>query len=411
MRVAIIGGGLCGLTAANELKEYAEVTVYEKAEIGGLTSSYYNEEKGYWIEKFYHHCFRGDECLLNQIKKFKLGGRLVWRVARTAFASGEKIYPLNTPLEILRYPYLSFADKIKLARFTLGSKKRNFRNFDDYGVVEGIRDELGEHLLREFFMPLLRSKFGENYGSVSYAWLLARVSIRSNRRFSGEELGYLRHGFHQLITRMSEEISVERTSPKISIPELSVNGKDYDAIIYTAPLPHLPEGIRRAAELPEIKYQSSVCALIGAESGISEDVYWTNVRDASIFGAIIEHTNFMPRDDYGEDLIYLASYSTPEGELFKKPEEELKKIYLKGVARYGLREKDVNWIEIFKAKYSGPIFEKGYSKKITDYRTPIEHFYVAGMTSPPNYPERSMNGSIRSGLEVAQILRRDLGLV
>ncbi|RLI79564.1 amine oxidase, partial [Archaeoglobales archaeon] len=72
---------------------------------------------------------------------------------------------------------------------------------------------------------------------------------------------------------------------------------------------------------------------------------------------------------------------------------------------------DVNWIKIFKAKYSGPVFEKGYLKKVTEYRTSLKNFYIAGMTSPPNYPERSMNGSIKAGLEVAEVVKRDLGLV
>ncbi|MBO8181613.1 MAG: NAD(P)/FAD-dependent oxidoreductase [Archaeoglobus sp.] len=410
MKIAIIGAGLTGLSAANALKEYSEVTVYEKAEVGGLAGSYQNEDKGYWIEKFYHHCFRGDEALLDQINKFRLGRKLVWRTAKTAFASNGKLYPLNTPFEILRYPFLSFFDKIKLARFTLSSKKKNFRDFDDYRVVDGIRDELGEKLFKEFFMPLLRSKFGENYVDVSYAWLLARVSIRSNRKYSGEELGYLRHGFHQLIERMAERLLIVQKTPSISFP-LSVNGERYDAIIYTGPIPLLQDKIKKAAKLPDVRYQSSVCALIGAETTLSEDTYWTNVRDKSIFGAIIEHTNFMPRDDYGEDLIYLASYSSPTGGLFTKPESELKKLYLKEVEKYGLKEKDVNWIKIFKAKYSGPIFEKGYLKKVTDYRTPIKNFYVAGMTSPPNYPERSMNGSIKAGLEVAEVVKNELGLV
>ncbi len=411
MRIAIIGAGLSGLTAANSLKEYADVTVFEKYKEGGLAASYRNEEKGYWIEKFYHHCFRGDRALLDQIKKFKLSNKLVWKIARTGFASAGRIYPLNTPFEILRYPFLSFFDKIRLALFTISSKKKNYREFDDYGVIEGIRDELGDKLLDEFFMPLLKSKFGENYSKVSYAWLLARVSIRSNRRYSGEELGYLRDGFQQLIERMAREVEIEYSSPEISKnARFSVNGKDYDAVIYTAPLPLLSDEIRYAANIPRVDYQSSVCALVGANGKITEDIYWTNIKDASVFGAIIEHTNFMPREDYGEDLIYLASYSTPDGELFNTPEEELKKLYLKELKRYGLKEENVNWIKIFKAKYSGPIFEKGYLKKITGYRTSLENFYIAGMTSPPNYPERSMNGSIKAGLEVAEVVKRDFDL-
>jgi protoporphyrinogen oxidase len=82
---------------------------------------------------------------------------------------------------------------------------------------------------------------------------------------------------------------------------------------------------------------------------------------------------------------------------------------LKELKKYGFDEESVNWIKVFKAKYSGPIFERGYLRKLTPYRTPIKNFYIAGMTSQPNYPERSMNGSIKAGMDVSEVVKRDLG--
>ncbi|AEA47313.1 NAD(P)/FAD-dependent oxidoreductase [Archaeoglobus veneficus] len=405
MKIAIVGAGLTGLSAAIALKEYANVVVFEKDDVGGLASSYCRE---YCIEKFYHHCFRGDNALLEMIKKLGLSSKLVWKVARIGYAVGGKVYPLNTPFEILRYPHMSFMDKAKLALFTIRSKRRDYTKADSVSVVDGIRQELGDRLLEKFFMPLLKAKFGESYPEVSYAWLLARVSIRSNRKYSGEELGYLRHGFHQLIERMREDIEIMSKAARIEKNAgWVVNGERFDAVIYTAPLPELDEKIRKAAGVQDVKYQSSVCALIGAKKSITEDIYWTNV-DRGIFGAIIEHTHFMPFEDYGEHVIYLASYSSPSGWLFNAKSDELRKLYLKDVARFGLEEKDINWIEIFRAKYSGPIYEKGYLNKITPYRTALKGLYIAGMTSKPNYPERSMNGSIKAGMEVAEVVKADL---
>ncbi|RLI76303.1 amine oxidase [Archaeoglobales archaeon] len=409
MKIAIVGAGLAGLSAAMNLREHAEVKVFEKDDVGGLASSYCKDH--YCIEKFYHHCFRQDEELLKLIKELKLSNKLVWKVAKVGYAVDDKIYPLNTPIEILRFPYLSFYDKIKLAMFTIKSRKRDYVLEDGRGVVDGIKKELGDKLLNNFFMPLLKSKFGENYKEVSYAWLLARVSIRSNRKYSGEELGYLRQGFHQLIERMREGIEIENKVVKLErFRRFDVCGEKFDAVIYTAPIPELGEEFRNALNLPKIKYQSSVCALIALKDSLT-NIYWTNVKEETIFGALIEHTNFMPLEDYGEHLIYLASYSTPDGWLFNKNVDELEKLYIKDAKKFGLDERNINWIKIFKAKYSGPIFEKGYLKKITDYKTPIKGFYIAGMTSKPNYPERSMNGSIKAGKEVAEVLKRDFGLI
>ncbi len=410
MKVAIVGAGLTGLSCALSLKDHCSVTVFEKDEIGGLLSSIC--KRGYCIERFYHHCFKSDRTLIDMIKSLGLSKKLVWKVVRIGYAISGKIYPLNTPIEILRYPHLSLLDKIKLAIFTLRSRKRDWTKEDEVCVLDGIRRELGDRILDKFFMPLLKAKFGEHFSKVSYAWLLARVAIRSNRKLRGEELGYLRHGFHQLIERMRDELDIRRKhvgSIKILNKKFIINGDKFDAVVWTAPIPLIDVNLRRNAEIPDIKYQSSICVLISSEKSITDDIYWTNVDDA-VFGAIIEHTHFMPFEDYGENLIYLASYSTPDGWLFNLSREELVKLYLKDVERFGLKRDDIRWIEVSKARYSSPIYETGYLSKITKYKTKVKGFYIAGLTSKPNYPERSMNGSIKAGREVAEVLKKDFGL-
>lgn len=404
MKIAIVGAGLTGLRCAMELNEFAEVKVFEKNSIGGLVSSFCSR---YCIEKFYHHVFKTDEELLDLIKKLGLSSKLVWKTVKVGFAKDGKIYSLSTPLEILRYPYMSFLDKLKLAMFTVKSRRQKFEAFDEIKALEALKKELGERLLENFFIPMLNAKFGENAKEVSYAWLLARVAIRSNRKLRGEEIGYLRHGFYQMIERMSEGIEIAKETAKIKRNgKWSVNSEEFDAIVFTAPLPELGE-LSTKLNLPKIRYQSSICALLSLKESIS-DVYWTNVDRAS-FGAIIEHTNFMPFEDYGENLVYLASYTTPESEFFKLQDNEIEKLFLKELEKFGVKSKDVNWIRIFRAKFSSPIYEKGFLKKITPYKL-LNGFYIAGMTSRPNYPERSMNGSLIAGREVAEQIKRDFGL-
>jgi len=401
MKIAVIGAGLTGLTVANELKDFANVVVFEHRDVGGLLASFY---KGYHIEKFYHHCFKFDKELIEIIKKFGLISKLKWRIAKTGFFVNGKIYPLNTPIEIIRYPFLGFKDKIKLAIFTLKSRRRDYKKYDEISAIDGIKSELGESLLKNFFIPLLKGKFGENYKNVSYAWLLARVAIRSNRKLKGEEIGYLRHGFHQLIEKMCEEIEIRREKAKISkLGSWQVNGEKFDAVVYTGSLAEF-----EFYKFP-IRYQSSVCVLIASKRSLTDDIYWINVVDDLSFKAVIEHTNFMPFEDYGEHLIYLASYTTPESKLFKLSNNEIAKIFISDLKRFGIKEEDINWFRVFKAKYSSPIYERGYLNKVTPYRF-ANGLYIAGITSKPNYPERSMNGSVKAGIEVAEIIKRDYSL-
>src|SRR5512138_1541832 len=106
MRIGIIGGGLTGLAAAHALAGEHEIQLYEKQpRLGGCLSSY--DVNGYSIERYYHHCFSGDTRLFALLRDLGLFDRLEWRNGTTGSLSGGNLYPLNTPLEILRYPELS----------------------------------------------------------------------------------------------------------------------------------------------------------------------------------------------------------------------------------------------------------------------------------------------------------------
>ena len=398
MKVAVIGGGLAGLNAARILSEYCRVDVYEGRDIGGVASSFC---RGYCVEKFYHHFFRDDSYLIELLHELGLKSKIVWKVVGIGQAFEGRIYPLNTPTEILRFPALSFFNKIRLALFVLKAKRVDFRDYDDIDVITGLKESVGEEVTEKFFMPLLKAKFGENYKNVSYAWLLARVSLRSNRKLKGEELGYLRGGFHQLVEKLSENLEIRREKASISYNrKWIVNGRDYDALIYTAPIPEL--GLRRKLGIRDIKYQSSVCLLMGYDERFT-DLYWINY-DKEPFGATIEHTNFMPFEDYGEHLMYMASYTTPD-KVYEKSDEFIFREWTNALRKYGFKGK-IRWYKIFRAKYAGPVYVKGYRKMIPPYRI-RKGFYLAGMASEANYPERSMNGSLLSGKIAAEKLIED----
>lgn len=405
MKVAVIGAGLTGLTAANKLKEYLNVKVFEANEVGGLLASFC---PSYCIEKFYHHFFRKDEELLSFLKELRLDSKILWKSVKVGFAIDGKVYSLSNPIEIIKYPYLTFSEKLKLTLFTLKCKKiRDYEKFDDFSAFDGILKELGPSLLEKFFIPLLNAKFGENAKSVSYAWLLARVSIRSDRNLTGEKIGYLRGGFKQMIERLCQDLEIIEEFAKIEkFGKWQVNGEDFDAVIYTAPLENLNSKLD-FLKISSVKYQSVICTLLGLKRSIS-DVYWVN-SIGTPFGAIIEHTNFMPLEDYGENLAYLVTYCSHQSEIFKMSESRIKNLFLKHLRKFEIEEKDLNWFRVFKARNSGPVYETGFLKKVTPYKL-LEGFYIAGMTSKPNYPERSMNGCVKAGKEVAEKLLKDFQL-
>jgi protoporphyrinogen oxidase len=401
MKIGIIGGGLTGLVAAHALGHEHEVELFEKMPLlGGCLASY--QINDYWIERYYHHCFSDDEHLFSLIKELGLADRLEWHNGTTGYYSRHTIYPLNTPMQILRYPELSLFDKVKLARLTLNAKKIDLLSLDKIPAETYVREKLGDQLYSSFFEPLLKSKFGERRGEVSAAWLISRIAIRSNRGVSGESLGYIRGGFHLLIDGLERAIRAKggRTNTQCPVTTISqkngaweVNGTAFDAIISTIPPQEL--GCLANLPMPEIPYQGAACMTLGLERDACRGVYWLNMKDEAPYGAVVSHTNFIPVNQYGEHIVYLASY-------FARgvPAHIDKRMLADFQTRFGVTDAEIHWHRMAVDPWAGPVYTTGYRSLIPAYEK--HGIFIAGMFSLENYPERSMEGSIRAGYAVAR---------
>lgn len=424
MKTIIIGGGLAGLAAAYRLAGRDEITIIEKEnDLGGMASSYnipHPDSGTYHIEKYYHHIFASDRELISLIEELGLGSRLEWLRGTTGYFFNGKIYPMNTPLEILRA--LPLLDVVRLTLLVLKARRIKDRTpFDDITAKQWILDTAGESVYDNFFHPLLVSKFGDNKDKVSAAWLLGRVQIRSNRGAKGERLGYMRGGFQSLIDAIVGKLKeknckiVKGTVYRIDINNgavkgVTVDGKriECDRVISTV-APDVLEKImdtKLSGIGTDISYQGTACALFGLKEKVMDDIYWLNIKDEVPFGAVIEHSNFIPVSDYGEHLMYVTSYfQNPESVLWKKSNDEVIGLYLEGLEKLfpGFR-KNVKWWRLRRDVDTAPVYETGYGKKVLPYKTNIRGLYLAGMFSEANYPERSMNGSIVAGFKCAEAM-------
>ena len=452
MKTIIIGGGLTGLAAAYKLLKngISDVTILEKdTEPGGMAASYHIGD--YHIEKYYHHIFESDTELISLITDMGLGKDLQWLKGTTGYHINGKIYPMNTPLELLRSP-LSIFDLMWIARIVLAIKwKKDVSGLDDVTAKEWILDNAGNSVYERFFEPLLRSKFGNNHDRVSAAWLFGRIRIRSNRSASGERLGYLRGGFYRFIKRLTDSIiemgGEVRTACEVSgirvaggavcgvyvgegeHRKLDCNCEcdgdcDCDVVISTVP-PHTLSRLVRTGVgagdgagsgfqgLHDVPYQGTACALFGMDKPLLNNTYWLNIKSDVPFGAVVEHTNFLPVADYGEHLVYVTAYlQDADDQRWRCTEQEVIDSYLSGLERLfpNFSKSNVRWWRITRHIDTAPVYLTGYARNIPPYSTDITGLYLAGMFSDANYPERSMNGSILAGFEcVDEIMgNRDL---
>jgi len=363
------------------------------------------------------------------LKELSLKDKILWLPAKTGYFVEGKIYPLNTPIEILKFSPISFLDKLRLALFTLGSKFENKEKLDEILAKDFILKNCGERVFERFFLPLLKSKFGKNWEKISAAWLVSRVALRSNRGLKGEKLGYLKGGFQVFLDCLCEkikkrggEIRVLTEVEKIVIEKEKVKGVliksegkeefiEAKRVISTLPPKTLKKVLGEKAKdfNLEIPFQGAVCLLLSLKEPLLKDIYWLNIDAKVPFGAVIEHTNFISSKNYhNQHLVYFVSYFQEENDILTiLPEEKLFEIFLNGAKKIfpNFKKENIKWWKIARTSAAGPIFTTGFKEKILPKQTKIEGLYFCGMFSKENYPERSLEGGVKTALSLIESLK------
>ncbi len=446
--IGIVGAGIAGLAAAYRLQEHGhEVRVFEASEqVGGLAAVY--ETSGDPIEQFYHHLSKSEETIVELAADLGLGEDVEWRIGKNAYYVDGIVHPMDTPWQILAYPYLSVYDKFRLGMLVLGIDIRggvpsretydDFTDFEDVPIEEFLLDHTTRGVFENFFLPLLEAKFGNRWEDVSAAWLLGRVQFRGERNIlRGEILGYLDGGFGRLLdalvdavgpenihtgTRVTNIVTEDRTlsgdnnqsaveDSTSSVTQLVTATRDGATVrhdvdgVVVATMPNVLETL--TGYTCDIEFQGTVCSVLSLSESLL-DTYWLNIADDAPFGVLIEHTNFVPPERYGgEHLVYAASYvQERDDELWNMGDEELESLWLGGIEElFPAFERDsVNWIRTARNPRTAPIYERGYLDMVVPYdlsEAVADGVYYAGMASNAQYPERSLDGGIVAGFECA----------
>ncbi|MFC6875113.1 NAD(P)/FAD-dependent oxidoreductase [Halobellus marinus] len=459
--IGVVGGGIAGLAAAYRLQERGhDVQVFEATgDIGGLAATY--ETAGDDIEKFYHHLSKSEETIVELAEDLGLGDRVEWRVGTNGYYVDGVVHPLDTPWEILAYPHMSLYDKFRLGMLTLGVDVRggipDFDAYDDLAAYEDVtvREFVEEHtttsVYENFVDPLLDGKYGDRKDEISAAWFLGRVRFRGERDpLRGEILGYFDGGFGALLDALVDAVGRENISTNAPVTDLTVEDgqvqsltvdhgeaqesaeaqesseaqgsseaqesgettHDVDAAV-VATMPNVLESLTGYA--CEIDFQGAVCGLATIEESLL-DTYWLNVAHDAPFGALIEHTNFIERERYGGDhLLYVAAYvQDSEEDLWQMDNDEVREAWLAEIESMfpDFDRPAVSEFRIARNPRAAPIYERGYLDLVVPYHLDTEvgeGVYYAGMASAAQYPERSLNGGILAGYEVADRIDAALG--
>jgi len=426
MTTVIIGGGVAGLTAAYELAKRKErvIVVEKNKELGGLLSSF--KTRGAPIECFYHHLFPFYHEFFSLCGEMGLSKKIVWMPASTGFYYGNRMYRLTSPLDLMFYRPLGMLEKFSMAKNLLKMRKiADSSKYDNITAKEFILKSTSRTVYEKVYAPLLRDKFGKYMDEISAAWFIERMNLRNRRGLKGEKLGYLRGGFYQFLDRLAEKIKGMggeiQLNAKINgvgmaknrINAVYINGKRIktDHVISTMP----PQELSKVIKLPKeyvrkfaFTFETSVCVILGLDKRLF-DYYWINMIEPALkFGAVIEHTNFMPLRDYKDHIVYLASYTDKDSKLLKMSAKEVLRLYLADLQRVApdLKLKDVKWWRVCVSPNSVLVYKKGVTTKVRRMgrKTPIKNLFVCGAFN--SYPEGSINESVKGGMECAKLVNK-----
>ena len=158
---------------------------------------------------------------------------------------------------------------------------------------------------------------------------------------------------------------------------------NFDKVILTCPsdvaariLPQLKKTEKQ--DLEHVRYQGIVCASVLMRCSLSE-YYVTNITDESPFTGIIEMTALVDKKEFGRNaLVYLPKYVSPDDELFDKTDDEIREMFLEGLARMypHFRRQDVLDFKVSRVRQVFPLPVLNYASGLADMKTSVDGAYV-----------------------------------
>jgi protoporphyrinogen oxidase len=427
--VVIVGGGFTGLSAAYELaKAGKKVVILEKEPVvGGLASGFMVGE--FTLEKFYHHWFTNDVHVMDLIEEIGRKDEVVFRPTRTGMYYANTIFRLSTPVDLLKFKALSFANRIRLGLLALKARRiKDWKSIEHMTAQDWLIKLAGREVFRVVWEPLLAGKFGPYASKVGAVWFWKKLALRGGSRASDgrEVLAYYKGGFSELaealkrkLAEMGVEVRVNAPvtglgvaagrvtavhTPEGSIPAQSVLLTQALPLIADLLQPHMAADY--LAGLRRIEYLANICLVLELDRSLSE-TYWLNVNDPTFpFVGVIEHTNFEPPENYGgRHIVFLSKYLPESDALYRMADEEVLDFAVPHLQRMfpDFHREWVTGHHVWRARFSQPIAEPNYSRLIPAEQTPLDNVLITSMAQI--YPEdRGTNYAIREGRRVAREL-------
>ncbi|MCG8440439.1 MAG: NAD(P)/FAD-dependent oxidoreductase [Caulobacterales bacterium] len=436
--IAIIGGGITGLTAAYRLaRQGVDVTIFEaSSDLGGLASGF--ALAGHPVEKAYHFLYKTDEYILALVKELGLEETLTFHPSSVSTYYDDVLYPMMTPIDLIKFTPLSFIDRIRAGVSVLYlQREKNWRKLSTITALDWLRRYAGRKVTDVIWEPLLRGKFDRYYDKVTMSWLWGRVLQRVDSRdakVGGEALGYFEGGFKTIIDALEGPVREAGADIRLNAPITALayeeasdqvvvstaGGQErFDRVLATTPSNVLAKliGDYESADpayfekLRSIDYLDAAVQVFATPQKFTP-YYWHNINSPDApFVVFLSLTNLVGSERFdGMNIYYIGDYIPAEHEYMSMPAEDLKARWY-GELQKIFPEFDPSQVVddgVFRLRNAQHIVDIGFEEnKLLPHETPCPGVLMCNFSQI--YPmDRGTNYAVRDGNRMAEKLMASL---
>ena len=405
MKIGIVGGGFMGLALASKLasSEKHHIKVFERDnQVGGLAT--YHDYGDFIWDRYYHVILPTDRALVEFIEELGIGKKLRWDHTLTGVYVDKQFYSVSNSKEFLLFPPLNLIQKFRLAlTILIGSRINDWKTMEKIGVEDWLVKYSGKTTYQKFWKPLLMAKLGESYKRVSAVFIWTYIKrlfeAREDSSAKKEQMGYVSGGYKTVFDALEEKLgqtnaeiylntTVEQIQPDpnggVLLKTEGNEPEHFDKVVFTSPVNVLekvvdPSMVDISGDSRSVEYLGVICMIVMLKKEITP-FYVLNIADETIpFTGVIGMTALVDKNETGgHHMIYLPKYIISDDPFLRKPDEEIKSIFLEGLHRMypDLEESDIVSVTINRAFKVQPLQVLNYSEIIPRVKTKHSDFYV-----------------------------------